>query len=131
VEKHKLARRHREEVMRKKQGSSETQDRLGKLCEHLINQRNFYPLFPPHESSQLDLTHPEQLEFPFTPDILMLPSDLALFAKNVKECLCVNPGRITKGKIAGTYGKFTTYPRQSDSDESRVVSRTRVDIVRF
>ncbi|KMT07540.1 hypothetical protein BVRB_6g151510 [Beta vulgaris subsp. vulgaris] len=90
-------------------------DRLSRLATHIISQRSFYPLYPPADSVPLDFSiAPEALSISSIPHILILPSDLAPFAKvlslnaeaeeqeNVK-CLCVNPGRLAKGIGGGTF----------------------------
>ncbi|XP_021746698.1 DNA polymerase alpha subunit B-like [Chenopodium quinoa] len=89
--------------------------RLSRLATHIINQRSFYPLYPPAESVPLDFSiAPEALDLSSIPHMLILPSDLAPFVKvlslneEVKEqehvkCLCVNPGRLAKGIGGGTF----------------------------
>ncbi|PKA50073.1 hypothetical protein AXF42_Ash021104 [Apostasia shenzhenica] len=57
-------------------------DRISRLATHLLNQRSYYPLYPPSVSVPLDLSlAPEALDIPTTPDLLLLPSDLAPFVK--------------------------------------------------
>ncbi|GBG78101.1 hypothetical protein CBR_g26038 [Chara braunii] len=69
-----------EEASRIREG--DTSDRMARLATHIIGQRSFYPLFPPALGSVMDMTMaPEALELAFTPDILILPSDLLHFAK--------------------------------------------------
>lgn len=58
-------------------------DRLAALASHLLGQRSFYPLFPPHPSACLDLSHDAGLRLQQLPHLLVLPSDLAPFAKAV------------------------------------------------
>jgi len=103
-------------------------DRLGKMCEHVITQRSYYPLYPPSVQAANDMCRLEFMDFPFTPDILLLPSDLKFFVKNTKDVLCINPGRITKGKTPGTFARFTVHSKTETA--IRVVERTRVNIVR-
>jgi hypothetical protein len=58
-------------------------DRMSALSAHLLGQRSMYPLYPPHPSCCLDTTLDQHLQLPHTPDLLLLPSDLAPFARMV------------------------------------------------
>ena len=64
---------------------------MGRLAGHVIGQRSFYPLFPPAPGACLDTQvaerYPQALDMGAvgTPDLLLLPSDLNPFAKNVKS----------------------------------------------
>lgn len=71
------------------------------------------------------------------PDILITPSDLINFAKNIEGCICINPGFLVKGKTGGTYALLTidplVLPQQIDEDDktlysNRASDRVRVDI---
>lgn len=68
-------------IFLKKRSNFQGSDRLGKVCELLIKQRSFYPLCPPHSSANIDFPHLNQFQFPYTPDILIVPSDLTYFVK--------------------------------------------------
>ncbi|KAK8923482.1 hypothetical protein KSP39_PZI019429 [Platanthera zijinensis] len=88
-------------------------DRIGRLAMHLLSQHSFYPLYPPSVNVPLDFSlAPEAMDIPLTPNVLLLPSDLAPFIKvlnyessgeKVCNCLCVNPGRLSKGIGGGTF----------------------------
>lgn len=56
-------------------------DRMLALASHLVGQRSFYPLYPPPPGACLDTTFDAALVLPATPDVLVVPSDLAPFAK--------------------------------------------------
>ncbi|XP_047110076.1 DNA polymerase alpha subunit B isoform X1 [Schistocerca piceifrons] len=93
----------KEEISYPAQGS----DRLGRLAGHVLSQRNFYPLFPPAEELSVDLGHWEKLShLPVAPHILILPSDLRYFIKNIKGCLVVNPERLAKGLVGGSMARL-------------------------
>ena len=82
-------------------------DRLGRLASHLLSQQSFYPLYPPAEEMSCDLEHWQRYcRLPFAPHLLILPSDLRHFAKNVSGCVVVNPERVVKGTSAGTYARL-------------------------
>ena len=114
-------------------------NRMNRIAQHLIQQRSFYPLFPPPmtNGAQLDLMKMNEYQMPCTPDILIVPSKLASFCKNVSGCVVVNPGQLGKGKVGGTYGTMAIYPmdrnhlEEIDSDvelEHAIHNRIRVDI---
>lgn len=71
------------------------------------------------------------------PDILITPSDLITFAKNIEGCICINPGPLVKAKTGGTYASITIdpchIPKQFNEDDPTLLSnrasdRIRVDI---
>ena len=68
-------------------------DRLGSLLrEHVLRQRSFYPLYPPSTTCPVDYTFAEEcLEIPVRPDLLIVPSRLTEFVKNVDGCVALNP----------------------------------------
>ncbi|XP_061338738.1 uncharacterized protein LOC133285511 [Gastrolobium bilobum] len=88
-------------------------DRMSRLANHILNQRSFYPLYPPAESVPLDFSlAPEALQLSLVPDVLILPSDIKYFVKvlnsesegmNHIKCIAVNPGRLAKGEGGGTF----------------------------
>lgn len=61
-------------------------NRLARLTGHLLQQQSFYPLFPPPAGSpaQLDMRHAQRWGMPSTPDVLLVPSKLAQFARDVQ-----------------------------------------------
>lgn len=82
-------------------------DRLGRLVQHLISQQSYYPLYPPSEDVNVDYeTFEKYGHMPVTPHVLIVPSDLKHFIKVLKGCCCVNPGRVAKGHIGGTFARL-------------------------
>ncbi|RXM95318.1 DNA polymerase alpha subunit B [Acipenser ruthenus] len=68
---------------------------------------NYYPLYPPAEEMNVDYEQFQAYaQLPVTPDIFITPSELRYFIKDVIGCVCVNPGRLTKGQVGGTYGRL-------------------------
>ncbi|WIA13462.1 hypothetical protein OEZ85_007042 [Tetradesmus obliquus] len=123
-------------------------DRLGALASHVIGQRRFFPLYPAPPGSCLDLTADAALQLQQLPDLLLLPSDLAAFAKTVAaapattagggyqpaaspaaqsspQVVVINPGRLAKGSSGGTYAHIIVA-----AGSGSLASRCRVDIVR-
>jgi DNA polymerase alpha subunit B len=63
--------------------ASKPADRLPSMASHIINQRTYFPMFPPPAHIPMDTSRGYGLELPCTPNILVAPSDLAPFAKVV------------------------------------------------
>ncbi|CAG8972076.1 hypothetical protein HYALB_00004942 [Hymenoscyphus albidus] len=128
---------------------------LARLPKYLIEQRNFFPLFPPVDRSSLMKTGTEDgrpvgavLDTSFLklgemvnirPDVLIVPSALTPFAKVVESVVVINPGYLSKRRAAGTYAKLTVYPAKLTEEETnstvmvghRVFERARVDIMKI
>ncbi|KAK1801482.1 hypothetical protein P4O66_022745, partial [Electrophorus voltai] len=72
-------------------------DRFSRIMKHMLTQRSYYPLYPPAEEVSMDYEKFQQYgQMPLTPDVLIVPSELRYFIKDVIGCVCVNPGRLTK-----------------------------------
>lgn len=63
--------------------SSKPADRLPSMTSHIINQRTYFPMFPPPARIPMDTSRGYGLELTCTPNVLIAPSDLAPFAKVV------------------------------------------------
>lgn len=82
-------------------------DRLARLCSHILAQNSFYPLQPASEDVNMDYSlYERHATFSQKPQILILPSELKQFIKDVNGVVCVNPGRLAKGKVGGTFAKI-------------------------
>ena len=79
---------------------------------------SFYPLYPAQPSTPVELSKQHHAKMTVTPDVLLLPSQLAYFARVVNNVVVVNPGVLTKGNSAGTYGKLTVFPMRSSHVEA-------------
>ncbi|XP_042748198.1 DNA polymerase alpha subunit B-like [Lagopus leucura] len=87
--------------------SSGTSDRFTRILQHILTQRSYYPLYPPAEEMNVDYeSFSTFASLPVTPHVLVTPSELRYFVKEVLGCVCINPGRLTKGRAAGTYGQL-------------------------
>ena len=70
-----------------------------------------------------------------TPDILITPGQLKLFAKQIEGVICINPGNIVKGEAAGSFANITIDPLLMPSmDNGEPINkmapeRIRVDII--
>ncbi|GJQ71468.1 hypothetical protein Trydic_g11191 [Trypoxylus dichotomus] len=87
-------------------------DRISRLAAHILYQRNFYPIYPNREHS-VPIDYECLLSdctLDVKPHLLILPSTLRHFIKNVDGCLVVNPERLTKNHIGGTYAIIDIKP---------------------
>eukprot|EP00775_Hariotina_reticulata_P006992 gene6992-7206_t len=111
------------------------------------DQRRMYPLYPAPPGTCLDLTGDAVLHLQQLPELMLLPSDLAPFAKLVpagvataaggsyapiqdsatpgSQVVVINPGRLAKGSSGGTYAHITVA-----EGSGTLASRCRVDLVR-
>uniref|UniRef100_A0A3P9L968 DNA polymerase alpha subunit B n=1 Tax=Oryzias latipes TaxID=8090 RepID=A0A3P9L968_ORYLA len=81
-------------------------DRFSRILKHMLVQR-YYPLYPPAEEVNMDYEKFQSFaQIPLIPDVLIVPSELRYFIKDVLGCVCLNPGRLTKGQVGGTYGRL-------------------------
>ncbi|CAG7836305.1 unnamed protein product [Allacma fusca] len=74
-------------------------DRFSRIAREMLSQRSFYPFYPPSENVPLDIdlwTKYAQMEC--TPHILVLPSKLNPFIKDVDKTVTLNPGKLASGK---------------------------------
>ncbi|KAK3093718.1 hypothetical protein FSP39_019217 [Pinctada imbricata] len=94
-------------------------DRLGRLAYHMVTQQSFYPLYPPSEDVGIDFEAFEvQALMPVTPHVLVTPSDLKQFVKDLNGCCCINPGRITRGQSGGTFARMVINTNNVKSNSS-------------
>lgn len=100
-------------------GNLEPGSRLTRIAQHLLQQRSYYPLFPPPAGTNLDLAQYQYCQMPCRPDILIAPSKLTCFARAVCEStLVVNPGHLTKGTTGGTYAMMSIHPIERETLEN-------------
>ncbi|XP_071974417.1 DNA polymerase alpha subunit B [Engystomops pustulosus] len=95
-------------------------DRFSRILKHILTQRSYYPLYPPHEEINIDYeAHYSYAVMPITPDVFIIPSDLRFFIKDISGCICINPGRLTKGVVGGTYARFLVKKETHDTAERK------------
>jgi DNA polymerase alpha subunit B len=114
--------------------------RVARLASHLLSQRSFYPLFPPPAMSStvadapVDLRQHAKWALPLQPDVLITPSRLQPFARDVQGCLVLNPGHLARGQGGGTFSQLTVHPlaEGGEGDVAHgVPARTRAEITRI
>ena len=129
-------------------------DLLSTLPKHLIEQRHFFPLFPPMSrdklphgaetkatGAMLDVGYLKLGEWlNVKPDVLLTPSALTPSVKVVDSVMVINPGFLSKRKAAGTFARMSLQPRVLEEEEEekaaksvvhKVYERARVDVIRI
>lgn len=95
-------------------------DRFTRILKHILTQRSYYPLYPPAEEMNIDYERFQMYaQLPVTPDVLIVPSELRYFVKDVLGCTCINPGRLTKGQVGGSYGRLFVQKQRSGESQRR------------
>lgn len=89
---------------------AQVRPKIDLVLQSILQQKSFYPLYPAGAGAPVEWEQYKGLMFDQTPDILITPSDLMLFAKNIEGCICINPGAMYKGASAGTYATLTIDP---------------------
>ncbi|KAG4106595.1 DNA polymerase alpha/epsilon subunit B-domain-containing protein [Neocallimastix lanati (nom. inval.)] len=90
--------------------SNRSFDKISRLTRHLLQQRSFYPLFPPAlDEANIIYNQSKGFDIDIKPDVLILNSAQRRFAKIIDGMVCVNPGQVVH-KIAGTFSKLYIYP---------------------
>ncbi|KAL8418904.1 hypothetical protein RB594_002203 [Gaeumannomyces avenae] len=135
-------------------GGGGQQDKFSLLSRHVIEQRHYFPVFPPLDRKRLPRTGTAEglatgavLDVSYLklgdmvnvrPDVLVLPSALPPFARVVESVLVINPGYLSKRRGPGTYARMTLYPHSAaelDAKEGMVghdiYKRARVEITRI
>ena len=93
--------------------------RLARISQHMLQQRSYYPLFPPALGTNLDLKRVEKWSMPCQPDLLIVPSKLTSFARQVlDDTVVINPGQLSKNTTGGTYAVMDIHPMKRDDLES-------------
>ncbi|XP_072345403.1 DNA polymerase alpha subunit B isoform X2 [Scyliorhinus torazame] len=106
-------------------------DRFTRILKHILTQRSYYPLYPPAEEMNIDYECFQlYAQTPVTPDVLIVPSELRYFIKDVLGCICINPGRLTKGQVGGTYGRLFVQKQNSDETHRQTPCRA-VQVVKI
>ena len=107
-------------------------DRLSKIAQMVLSQRSYYPLFPPAITAKVDVLQHKRFSLSTTPDVLVTPSRLSHFAKDVNGTVCLNPGMLTRGVTGGVYAKLHMNAAQATEEEPQGFSskHIKVEIVR-
>ncbi|KAI1477245.1 DNA polymerase alpha, subunit B [Daldinia eschscholtzii] len=128
---------------------------FSRIPKYLIEQRHYFPIFPPVDRSKLPkvgtadgLPPGAMLDTSYLklgemvtvrPDIMIIPSALPPFARVVESVVVVNPGYLSKRKGPGTYARMTLFPPKVTDEEMsngsmvshKVFERARIEITRI
>ncbi|KFY72064.1 hypothetical protein V499_07759 [Pseudogymnoascus sp. VKM F-103] len=127
---------------------------LARLPKYIIEQRHFFPLYPPVDrklllrtgtvegappGAMLDVSYLKLGEMlNVRPDLLIVPSALPPFAKVVESVLVINPGVVARRKAAGTFARVSVGEAGLTEEERgggltvahKLYERARVEIVK-
>jgi len=113
-------------------------DRMGRLANHVLQQRTYCPIVPAPLGMNVEYDKHTGFELPVTPDVLVMPSQLRHFVKNVNNTLVINPGSMAKHNNGGTFSRIAIHaPRMMDipSDEKPILNgihaRSVVQVIRI
>ncbi|KAI1422994.1 DNA polymerase alpha/epsilon subunit B [Xylaria sp. FL1777] len=136
-------------------GKPVTSDLISRIARYLIEQRHYFPIFPPVDRSKLPKVGTTEgiptgasLDTSYLklgdmvnvrPDVIVIPSALPPFARVVESVLVLNPGYLSKRRGPGTYARMTVYPPKVTEEEMnsgavvghKVFERARVEITRI
>ncbi|KAI3323293.1 DNA polymerase alpha/epsilon subunit B [Xylariaceae sp. AK1471] len=136
-------------------GKPVTPNLMSRISRYLIEQRHYFPIFPPVDRSRLpkvgtaegiptgaglDTSYLKLGEMVnVRPDVVVAPSALPPFAKVVESVLVINPGYLSKRRGAGTYARMTLYPPKLTEEETssgamvghKIFERARVEITKI
>ena len=94
---------------------------MSRLASHILQQGSFYPLYPPSEDVNVDIEKLESFALlGQAPHVMILPSDLNTFVRDIQGTTVINPGRLTKGVGPGTFSVFRLRKGQDGRPETRV-----------
>ncbi|XP_072277507.1 DNA polymerase alpha subunit B isoform X2 [Pyxicephalus adspersus] len=110
-------------------GTAGGPDRFSRILRQILSQRSYYPLYPPNEEINIDFEAMYNFAMmPVTPDVFIIPSELRFFIKDISGCICINPGRLTKGMVGGTYARFVVKRENSEPRKPPCISAQVVKI---
>ncbi|KAI0525704.1 DNA polymerase alpha/epsilon subunit B [Xylaria bambusicola] len=136
-------------------GKPATPDLMSRISRYIIEQRHYFPIFPPVDRSKLpkvgtaegiptgpslDTSYLKLGEMVnVRPDVIVVPSALPPFARVVESVLVINPGYLSKRRGPGTYARMTLYPPKLMDEEMasgtvighKIFERARVEITRI
>lgn len=89
-------------------------------------------MLPAAQGANLDFSLFEQLEFPFTPDLIISPSSLGAFARAIDSgTVVINPGYFCRKNGLGTAAFLAFNPPNLVGKGDSVSERLRVDFLQF
>lgn len=82
-------------------------ERVKRLVNYMLHQASFYPIHPPMHDVCVDSGLQSRFgNLRTVPNMLIVPSDLQYFAREIEGCLVVNSGRVTSRAERGTFARL-------------------------
>ncbi|XP_076042828.1 DNA polymerase alpha subunit B [Oratosquilla oratoria] len=101
-------------------------DRMCRLAKHLLAQQSMYPLYPPPLGVNIDHERCDlHARLPNSPHVLVLPSNLRGFIRDVEGVVVVNPEHLAKGQVGGAFARLELRPpsKKQSSIASSVIAQ--------
>ncbi|XP_049529438.1 DNA polymerase alpha subunit B [Anopheles darlingi] len=119
--------------------SADAGDKIKRAFGHIFHQASFYPLNPPPEDMPVDVDMLNEFgRLTRVPNVMVCPSSLNRFVREINGCVCINPGFLdcheTDG--SGSYARLVVYPPEqtataapaaatdADSDQQQEQTKT-------
>ncbi|XP_058118224.1 DNA polymerase alpha subunit B [Anopheles ziemanni] len=93
-------------------------DKIKRAYNHLFHQATFYPLNPPPEDVPLDVDMLNEYgRLNRVPNIMVCPSALNRYVREINRCVCINPGFVDGHSIeGGSYARLIIHPPDTSSE---------------
>uniref|UniRef100_A0A182JTL1 DNA polymerase alpha subunit B n=1 Tax=Anopheles christyi TaxID=43041 RepID=A0A182JTL1_9DIPT len=95
-------------------------DKIKRAYGHLFHQASFYPLNPPPEDVPLDVDMLNEFgRLSRIPNIMICPSALNRYVREINGCICVNPGFVDGHSSDGSYARLIIQPPEVDEQQQK------------
>uniref|UniRef100_A0A182QD18 DNA polymerase alpha subunit B n=1 Tax=Anopheles farauti TaxID=69004 RepID=A0A182QD18_9DIPT len=95
-------------------------DKIKRAYNHLFHQASFYPLNPPPEEVPLDVDLLNEFgRLKRVPNVMICPSALNRYVREINGCVCVNPGFVDGHSTDGSYARMIVTPPDSDNAQPK------------
>ncbi|XP_053691499.1 DNA polymerase alpha subunit B [Sabethes cyaneus] len=98
-------------------GENRAGDKVKRAFSYVFHHQTFYPLNPPPENVPLDVDLLNEFgNLPRVPNVMICPSDLKCFVRDVNGCVCINPGHLSDpGTGEGTFARVVVHPPEAET----------------
>uniref|UniRef100_A0A0N5A4V8 DNA polymerase alpha subunit B n=1 Tax=Parastrongyloides trichosuri TaxID=131310 RepID=A0A0N5A4V8_PARTI len=82
--------------------SAENENRVDRLTSYIFSQRSLYPIFPPIDDFPFIQSREsmEKIKLNKIPHVIFIPSQLPQSIRLIKDCLCINIGKLLRNGFA-------------------------------
>nr|XP_040225792.2 DNA polymerase alpha subunit B isoform X1 [Anopheles coluzzii] len=95
-------------------------DKIKRAYGHLFHQASFYPLNPPPEDVPLDVDMLNEFgRLNRVPNIMICPSALNRYVREINGCVCINPGFVDGHSADGSYARLIIQAPEIDEQQQR------------